>query len=189
MTSRLTILALALVAAVASGCQRSDAAPASASAAAAAAARRPTRVIRIARREGKVREYPCLKCHDKITAVLQRPTPIKRHTAIRIKHFKGADACYVCHDTRAMNRLALLSGESVGYDASYELCGQCHGEKRRDFAIGAHGKLVGGWRGTAYKYNCVDCHDPHHPKRAAVNALPPPPFPARGIRKSRGAHR
>lgn len=143
--------------------------------------------VQIARREGSIALYPCNSCHDKIEPT-DRPLPLagKHHTMV-FAHFEGVTQCYLCHDRGDMNRLRLLTEDGLSFDASHRLCGQCHGEKMRDFDLGAHGKVVGGWRGSRYRYTCVDCHNPHHPQREQVLALPAPPFPASGIRK--GEHR
>jgi hypothetical protein len=82
-----------------------------------------------------------------------------------------------------MDALQLLDGSHTSFDAAESVCGQCHGEKLRDFRSGAHGKLTGSFRDVKYRYVCTDCHDPHAPKRERVTARPAPPFPALGIPK------
>ena len=44
--------------------------------------------------------------------------------------------------------LHLASGERVPFDESYRLCGQCHGEKQRDWRAGVHGRRTGEWNGA-----------------------------------------
>ena len=46
------------------------------------------------------------------------------------------------------DQLHLASGEPVPFDESYRLCGQCHGEKYRDWRAGVHGRRVGEWNGA-----------------------------------------
>jgi len=48
----------------------------------------------------------------------------------------------------------------VPFTASYELCGQCHGDKYRDWKVGVHGKRTGMWNGKKTYYLCVNCHNP-----------------------------
>jgi len=47
----------------------------------------------------------------------------------------------------------------------YEMldCGQCHGDKYRDWRAGIHGKRVGQWDGEKSYFLCVNCHNPHSP--------------------------
>lgn len=134
-------------------------------------------------RSGSVRDFPCVQCHDKIPA----PIPIKeakdRHHKVKLEHFAAASNCHICHAAADMNSLATLSGDTVSFDESYKLCGQCHSDKLKDFHIGAHGKSVGDWNGTRQRYSCTHCHDPHKPARPTSTALPAPPFPDRGIHK------
>ena len=142
--------------------------------------------IAVIERTGRMEQYPCMKCHDKVV-----PRPLKlpitgRHRDLRLGHFDGIAECYLCHDRANTDRLRLLTGALITFNESYKLCGQCHGEKLRDWNTGAHGKLIGRWKGPKYRLGCTDCHDPHTPALGAVKALPPPPFPTFGIPK--GGH-
>ena len=146
----------------------------------------PSQKVTVVEREGRLEYFPCSKCHDKVDATLMSTTGPKKHKDIKLDHFKGADKCQICHDPAKMDVLALVALEPVSFNISHELCGQCHGEKLRDWQIGAHGKTVGGWMGAAQKLSCAQCHDAHAPGFAPVQALPPPPFPTGGI--SKGDH-
>ena len=127
-------------------------------------------------------------CHDKVPYKPLEKGATRKHRDIEFQHFKGpAPACYTCHNPGDMNTLRLAGSETISIDESYRLCGQCHGEKLRDFNIGAHGKQVGSWLRIRHKLNCTDCHNPHRPAMPTTRALPPPPFPARGIPKG-GVH-
>jgi uncharacterized CHY-type Zn-finger protein len=147
----------------------------------------PARKVTVIEREGRLEYFPCSKCHDKVDAALMSPVGARKHREITAGHYEDATRCRTCHDPANMDALTLLSTELVSFDASYKVCGQCHGEKIRDWRIGAHGKTVGGWMGEAQKMSCTHCHDAHAPGMATVMALPPPPFPVGGIRK--GDHR
>ena len=50
------------------------------------------------------------------------------------------------------------------FEESYRLCGQCHGEKYRDWRAGVHGRRVGQWNGAKRYLLCVHCHSPHQPR-------------------------
>jgi len=137
----------------------------------------------IAPRSKQLEHFPCVECHDNIN--VRKPTlpPHGRHRRMTFKHMREVVQCYMCHDSENLDKLHLITGESVSFDDSHDLCGQCHSEKKRDWDIGAHGKYVGGWRGVRYKFTCVDCHDAHKPGMGQMKAVPPPPFPRFGIPK------
>ena len=82
--------------------------------------------------------------------------------------------CLDCHDKNNRDSLKLASGKLIGFDESYKLCGQCHGDKLRDWKVGVHGKRTGEWNGRKQYLLCVHCHNPHSPKFKPVKPLPPP---------------
>lgn len=134
-------------------------------------------------RAGKLEHFPCQQCHDKIDSAETPPEGPPKHRGLTFAHFAGVENCYACHNRSDRDTLALLAGGTASFDESHLLCGQCHGEKLRDWEIGAHGKHVGGWRAQRHRLACTDCHDPHAPGRGTVTALPGPEFPAFGIPK------
>ncbi|HFE45359.1 MAG TPA: hypothetical protein ENJ18_07660 [Nannocystis exedens] len=144
----------------------------------------PSSVLVISQRQGKLRDFPCQQCHVHVGASTWGDGDAPRkHRAIKLDHFQGAENCGVCHDAENRDRLHMLNGTTIGINESYTLCGQCHSEKLRDWTIGAHGKHVGGWKGVKHRLVCADCHDPHAPGLDPVIALPAPPFPELGIAK------
>ena len=168
-------------------------------AAPSALAKRPKRKVVVSERAGQIRNYPCTDCHDKmalgtdagfeggaVKTSLRSGNRTRKHAHIRVKHYPGADNCFSCHNTSNFDGLRLINGESVPIGAAQKLCGQCHGEKLKDWKSGAHGKQVGGWLGVAAKYTCTHCHNPHSPAPEPVIAKPPPQFPVGGIKK--GGH-
>ena len=70
--------------------------------------------------------------------------------------------------------LRLASGKLLDFKESYKLCGQCHGEKYRDWKVGVHGKRTGEWNGKKEYLLCVNCHNPHSPKFQELTPEPPP---------------
>jgi len=127
--------------------------------------------------------YPCAECHSNVPVKKPEGEIPRPHSSIKMKHMPNARHCYLCHDKTDRNKLRLISGQSVSFNDTPRLCGQCHPSRKRDWDRGIHGKHVGSWRGTSHRYSCSDCHDPHAPKRGTVRALPPPPFPKFGVRK------
>ncbi|MGC8763545.1 MAG: hypothetical protein ACP5VN_07945 [Acidobacteriota bacterium] len=67
-----------------------------------------------------------------------------------------------------------MDGQLIGFSKSYLLCGQCHGDKLRDWRVGVHGKRTGQWNGRKEYLLCVHCHNPHSPHFAPLKPLPPP---------------
>jgi hypothetical protein len=59
----------------------------------------------------------------------------------------------------------------VPFTESYRLCGQCHGDKFRDWRAGIHGRRVGDWDGTKTYLLCVSCHNPHSPSFKGVKEI------------------
>lgn len=139
--------------------------------------------VRFSEREGKVRDFPCSQCHDKVDPLRVAADGTKKHQ-VTLAH--GEARCTMCHLSANLDRLALPAGGDVSFNEPHRLCGQCHHDKVRDWSVGAHGKVLGSWSGMRHRLACTDCHDPHSPAIQPVNALPGPPFPKHGVRK--GAH-
>jgi len=119
--------------------------------------------------------YPCTACHAHRT-----PNPIRRelvewHDDISAMLKHGEDRwCLDCHDLNNRDSLKLASGKLLDFKESYKLCGQCHGEKLRDWKVGVHGKRTGEWNGKKVYFLCVNCHNPHSPKFKELTPEPPP---------------
>jgi hypothetical protein len=121
--------------------------------------------------------FPCSQCHS-----YMKPNPQKRklteyHEEIVLHHAEGQRWCTDCHNLVNRDKLRLVSGELVDFTESYRLCGQCHGDKFRDWKVGVHGKRTGFWNGDKQYLLCVHCHNPHDPKFKALKPLPPPVRP------------
>ncbi len=121
--------------------------------------------------------FPCSSCHDGKTV---KPNPQRRilkdmHDDIVLKHGTEERWCLDCHNLLERDRLHLINGEKIAFTASYRLCGQCHGDKYRDWRAGIHGKRTGQWNGLKQYQLCVNCHNPHSPRFQPIAPLPPPP--------------
>ena len=120
--------------------------------------------------------FPCNDCHSEI-----EPNPVRRDlvdmhddiTAI-FNHDSANRWCLDCHDASNRDSLRLASGKLLDFKESYKLCGQCHGEKLRDWKVGVHGKRMGNWNGKKEYLLCVHCHNPHSPKFKELTPEPPP---------------
>lgn len=127
--------------------------------------------------DARLTDYPCSSCHEGPMS-----TPEARdedvHEDIQPVHPQETGArCTTCHSTEDVARLRLEAGGTASLDHPYRLCGQCHFQQVRDWAAGAHGKRVGGWRGRRVVMNCTDCHDPHDPAAPIRQPFPGPSLP------------
>jgi len=117
-------------------------------------------------RTNQMTQYPCQSCHTKPVPKPQRDDTSQRwsHLNIQLTHGQsvGLD-CQSCHDYDNFNQLRLQNGKKISFDHSYQLCHQCHFQQAEDWAGGAHGKRLAGWRGKRIVKNCTDCHNPHAP--------------------------
>ncbi len=123
--------------------------------------------------------YPCSNCHASMPVNRQRRELTAMHTDIVLKHDAEHRWCLDCHDATNRDQLHLASGEPVPFEESYRLCGQCHGEKYRDWRAGAHGRRVGQWNGDKQYLLCAHCHNPHEPRFKAIAPKPAPKPPTK----------
>ncbi len=119
--------------------------------------------------------FPCSRCHlNHITNPQKRQLIIHDSISNMFNHDKENRWCLDCHDSKDRNYLRLASGKLLDFRESYKLCGQCHGDKLRDWKVGVHGKRTGKWNGNKQYYLCVNCHNPHSPRFKKLKPLPPP---------------
>ncbi len=121
--------------------------------------------------------FPCSQCHTYFKPNPQRRILTEYHTEIVLHHAEGQRWCTDCHNLVNRDKLRLVSGELIDFTESFRLCGQCHGDKFRDWKVGVHGKRTGNWNGDKQYLLCVHCHNPHDPKFKALKPLPPPDRP------------
>lgn len=125
--------------------------------------------------------YPCSGCHGMMPANTTRRELTGFHTEIVLKHDEEHRWCLDCHDAENRDQLHLASGEPVPFEESYRLCGQCHGEKYRDWRAGVHGRRSGQWNGHKTYLLCAHCHDPHAPRFQPLEPEPPPVPPVETV--------
>ena len=122
-------------------------------------------------------QFPCTDCHDpEVPVNTQRRQLETAHTEIVLHHDETHRWCHDCPSATNFDKLHLASGELVDFGESYQLCGQCHGDKYRDWRVGVHGRRTGMWNGKKQYLLCVNCHSAHDPK---FKPLDPKPAPVR----------
>jgi hypothetical protein len=124
--------------------------------------------------------FPCTDCHDpEIPVNTTRRELTMSHQEIELRHDEEHRWCLDCHSAEDRDKLHLASGELIEFTESYRLCGQCHGDKYRDWRAGVHGRRSGQWNGQKTYLLCVHCHDSHAPAFPKLEAMPAP-NPPRG---------
>lgn len=122
--------------------------------------------------------FPCTSCHASLKVNRVRRPLADMHGDIVLTHDEQHRWCLDCHDPDNRDWLHLASGEKVPFEQSYLLCGQCHGEKLRDWRAGVHGRRTGEWNGHKGYLLCAHCHNPHQPRFRAVTPKPAPARPS-----------
>jgi hypothetical protein len=120
--------------------------------------------------------FPCSECHKDLVPNPKKRVLVEMHDSISaiFNHDKENRWCLDCHDMKNRDYLKLASGSLLDFKESYKLCGQCHGDKLRDWKVGVHGKRTGDWNGKKEYLLCVNCHNPHSPKFKGFKPEPPP---------------
>jgi len=109
--------------------------------------------------------FPCMSnCHKDMKPNMTVRKLEQEHTEIELHHAEQFRWCLDCHDAQDRDKLHLQSGERIDFTESYRLCGQCHGDKYRDWKKGVHGKRTGSWSGKKEYLLCAHCHNPHNPR-------------------------
>ncbi len=121
--------------------------------------------------------FPCSDCHADMEPNPERRELVDMHDDIILDHAEGQRWCLDCHNLDDRDTLRLVSGEVIPFTESYRLCGQCHGDKFRDWRVGIHGKRTGYWNGEKEYLLCAHCHNPHSPKFKALKPMPAPVRP------------
>jgi len=115
--------------------------------------------------------FPCMECHKDQKDRNRRELGFHDEQQSVFDHDAEHRWCLDCHDYENRDVLRLASGATVPFTESYRLCGQCHGDKFRDWRAGVHGKRVGSWDGAKTYLLCVSCHNPHSPAFKGVKEI------------------
>lgn len=123
----------------------------------------------IPERKSQIKSYACIECHSKPLSEMQNGSEIQEaHWDIKLNHAnENAMNCASCHNGNDMNNLNSLTGNTINFNNSYQLCAQCHSSQFEDWKGGAHGKNIGGWSKPRAAMTCVNCHNPHKPQIAS----------------------
>lgn len=148
-----------------------------------------SRPFAVATRHDRIGKFRCTDCHaGGFRPDGDRTGPQKAHWGMALHH-AGAKTmdCFTCHAPDKGMSLRTLSGDSVGWNKPYMVCAQCHFRQAEDWAIGAHGKRLGGWAGDRVVQNCTGCHNPHDPAfKSRMPAIEP--MNSAPTRSGNGAH-
>ncbi len=118
----------------------------------------------IPERKGKLKSYACSDCHSNSLNELHSKDQKKAHWNIKLNHAnQNVMNCITCHNGDDMDNLKSLTGNTIDFDQSYQLCSQCHNKQFNDWSGGAHGKRIGSWAPPRASLTCVNCHNPHSP--------------------------
>lgn len=122
--------------------------------------------------------FPCTTCHTGAFKAEQRKLEMHDDVQDSLNHDNENRWCLDCHSGPNRDMLHLINGTLIPFTQSYRLCGQCHGDKYRDWKRGVHGKRTGEWDGERTYLLCVHCHNPHSPRFKPLKPLPPPQRPS-----------
>ncbi len=146
------------------------------------------------KRSSQLEMYPCTECHSTPQDFnSQKRDLTKEHSNIKAIHPKERGDedpnfwCQHCHNPNQYNQFRLQTGETLPFNDSQKVCGQCHGPQLRDWKKHIHGRRTGNWNGEGQVDLCTQCHNPHDPKFKPMKPVAPPPEPAwmlRGEKKS-----
>lgn len=118
----------------------------------------------IPERKSELKSYTCTECHTKPLAQMQSKDIKKAHWDIKINHAnENTMNCITCHNGNDIDNLNSITGHSIDFDKSYQLCSQCHQKQFKDWTGGAHGKRIASWAPPRASMTCVNCHNPHEP--------------------------
>jgi hypothetical protein len=164
------ILRLAVAVAAALAVSRAGASPA-ARQVVAPAAKKPEVLVEARPPPFSEGIFPCMACHADQKDPTRRELGFHDEQQSIFDHDAEHRWCLDCHDLENRDVLRLASGATVPFTESYRLCGQCHGDKFRDWRAGIHGKRVGQWDGAKTYLLCVSCHNPHSPAFKGVKEI------------------
>lgn len=124
--------------------------------------------------------FPCTECHDPAIPVNRTRRAMEMaHQEVVLRHDEEHRWCLDCHSAESRDKLQLANGTLIDFTESYKLCGQCHGDKFRDWRAGVHGRRSGEWNGHKTYLLCVHCHSSHAPAFQPIKPMPAPVSPAR----------
>ncbi len=135
--------------------------------------RGPLRPLRL-HRDGD--EIECTTCHDTFTGDQNEEALKDEHKDLDFNHGRN-QRCLNCHNAKNSMVYANYDGSEIPDTEPHLLCAKCHGQWYREWLMGIHGRINGYWNVPAEKQakiECIQCHNPHHPKFQPLTPEPPP---------------
>lgn len=158
--------------------------------------------FKVQQRTTQIGAFPCTSCHTEGEASLasvrsraqrtlspnQAPATAADPSALRGAHQNiqpghpstSGGQCATCHSSTNLEELVLQNGTTASLDEAYRLCSGCHYQQADDWAGGAHGKRLAGWKGERVVMSCTQCHNPHAPAFDQRIPFPGPSIPRTG---------
>jgi len=135
--------------------------------------RGPVRPLRL-HRDGDA--FECTTCHDGFEGDHTEEALKGEHKDLAFNHGMNL-RCLNCHNPKNSMAYVAYDGSEIPADQPTRLCAKCHGPLYREWQAGVHGRINGAWSpdfGEQTKLECIQCHNPHHPKFEPMVPYPPP---------------
>ena len=125
--------------------------------------------------------FPCTECHDpEIPVNPKRRELTMAHEEIVLHHDEEHRWCLDCHTRETATSCTSPAATLVPFEESYRLCGQCHGDKYRDWRAGVHGRRTGQLERREDRTCCACTATTRtRPRFKPLEPEPPPPIRAR----------
>lgn len=121
-------------------------------------------------------EYECSMCHDGFEGDLGEEALKGEHSDITFSHGLNL-LCLNCHHSKNSDVFVYHDGSEIPGDKPTELCAKCHGPHYREWRMAVHGRENAYWDGEKVqrkKLDCIQCHNPHHPRFELMRPERPP---------------
>ncbi|MBI3118019.1 MAG: hypothetical protein HYZ00_05005 [Candidatus Hydrogenedentes bacterium] len=120
-------------------------------------------------------EFECSICHEGFSGDLGDAALQGEHKDLQFNHGLNL-RCLNCHHPTNSMAYVYHDGSEIPDDQPNRLCAKCHGPHYREWLLDIHGRVNERWdgRGEPTKLNCIQCHNPHHPRFEPMAPEPPP---------------
>lgn len=121
-------------------------------------------------------DFPCSTCHEGFEGGLGQQALEDQHSNITFQHGLNVE-CLNCHNPKNADAYVYHDGSEIPGDEPTRLCAKCHGPHYREWNMNVHGRVMGSWgpeQGPQQRLDCIQCHDPHHPRFPEMAPESPP---------------